>query len=197
MPDELYEMLTVVASFFRMGTNFLRLIHATPTFFKKFSLPASFGLPPVDEEVTSLNAEVMDYFTMNYKGFIAAGSDEAWSTDSDNGSTADREAQLQEDIGDLTGFRDRRRRVFLYKKSWREFLDCFPCKFWSPNAAIKPHSNDFMMPDDMLKYVVRCFCHIVLRSLPGKPVKAKWTKFWGAVAWQMLSNGVFSFLTRV
>ena len=69
------------AAFFKMGRNFLRLLHALPTWTRDRTPPVAMGACwPLAK---ALDEKLEDYATRSFMGFTDAQRDEAWSSDSD------------------------------------------------------------------------------------------------------------------
>lgn len=118
-------VLYTSAIFFRMGGNFLRLIHATFHTVRKNMLlglrnPVDFAPPPPGPAIAKLAAEgIRDNAIHNYKSFSGTTAvDEAWPSDDGNQSSSNKSAHKS------------RPRHQAYISAWDRFVSFWGYNFW-------------------------------------------------------------------
>ena len=173
-------------SFFKMGTNFLRLHRGLQDFVREHCPPPS--IDPVDALARAIADELQDYFTCNYKYFEDAQAEghAAWSSDSDSPpSHAEPTAT-------------RRRKHILLKRAWDEYRRCFNGHIWRDEIVgiAKHHLLPGIVPPSR-QAVVKAIAGVHFRSLPVSPQPKKWTKLGTSLDWHLLNVGCMNMLPRL
>ena len=146
------------------------------------------------EEEISLAREVED-FKKVYKGNVEAREDNAaWSSDSEisneGGDDSGQQGEARRKAA-ARARRDKRRRSYLYGKTWERFRACFRCNIWRAGANIfQPLAPIPLRIDVWEKEAVTVIIDLVLRTLPPRASKGKWLKFGPANDWHTLATGL-------
>ena len=171
-----YNLMFAGSAFLKMGGNFVRLLHATQHVIDRDMMVPIAGDPPPGAQ--RIAAELRDYATKNYKGFLfAQGADDSWSSDSDSTESA---ARRKGPKGSAAG--DCRRRQWLYQKSWDDFLAIYNGVIWHKDATVGPHylseDSPYMGNDlcSLKRSAARVTNLLLFRAAPQRPLKGKWTK---------------------
>ena len=186
----LFAGLGVGALFFRMGANFIRLIHATPAVISaKWKPPIAAQDPP--PLATLAGDELQDYVLKNYKAFAYdAAPDACWSSDSEV------EGPEQPELGP----KQLKKRHFLVKQAWTRFRSVFNGHIWRDDIAGMPdiHLSQLSGTASAAKAKApELFVNIFFRSLPLKPNLKKWTKYGQALDWHLVALGCCNFLPQL
>jgi hypothetical protein len=176
--------LTTGAVFFKMGGNFLRLVQAVAVVFDKLLPKPVVGEPP--PLAKELSDELRDFAVCNYKFFVFSRSNHVAAGDDDDGIDQKLEA-------------DRRRRSWLYNRAWDDFLSFFNGFIWTADDTL-PKAFVAIRVADFGKWkvdAVRATVSLLLRAMPVKPCKGKWTKTSMSSDWNTLATGTLNLLRNV
>ncbi len=129
--SDVVAIMAIGSLFFRMGGNFVRLLHNLPSFLDAKLPIQTLGPPPAGAAIAM--DELQDYCIRNYKGFIEDTNHAGWSSDEEG----DYEAAFGTDFD--TAHRQKRaslkRRHWLYKDSWKEYRGIFNGNGWRDKHA--------------------------------------------------------------
>ena len=180
--SSIHTWFTCGSAFFRMGGDFLRLIHVVfPYVDRSFETPV-LGAPPF--EASRLTQEIRSYSLANFKTYQAAEED-PWSDDEVG----------DEDPDDPDRKRKTRAGYQALEKAWDAFQRIFNGVVWAEDCRLA-HYTDVLKPLQPLKReAATAIATLMFRALPGKMMKGKWTTKTPCLSWWMTAmvlNMVFN-----
>ena len=128
VPSHIRTMMVTGCAFFRMGSNFLRLVQSLgPMLDRDWRTPC---LAAPSQLALDTAAELQDFHIRNFRGFTEC-SDDMWSSDEE----AERDIEGEMDEAQNKSRADRRRRHYLYKEDRNRFREILMATSGAPAGA--------------------------------------------------------------